>query len=392
MPSSAAAASTSEATPTAAVKELCATLQGQLGAEPVDLCVAFVGARHATQAAEVTAGLRDALRPRVLVGVTSAGAIADAQEFETPEVSAVWAARLPGVDLTPLRYAAPSTEGATEPATLTAAGLWQPPPAAADAIVVLADPFSMPVDTLIDWLDEVGDGAAIAGGLASGAGEPGEVRLLLDGAVHTDGAVAVALEGVRVDTLVSQGCAPIGQSYVVTRASHNLLEEIGGAAPLDRLSELYAAAGPAEREAMAAGVHLGVVIDEYQEAFGRGDFLIRSVLGTPRGSQALLVGDHIAVGQTVQFHVRDAVSADEDLQALLEGLPPDRAVIGGLLFTCNGRGRNLFTEPHHDAGLIHRALDGGALAGCFCAGEVGQIGGRTFLHGFTASLLVLSAR
>jgi small ligand-binding sensory domain FIST len=191
--------------------------------------------------------------------------------------------------------------------------------------------------------------------------------------------------GVPVRAVVSQGCRPVGEPLVVTRSVGNLLEEIAGRPALDRLMEAAEAASPEDRSLMARGLHIGLVIDETRERFEQGDFLIRNVLGADRSRKAVAVGAEVDVGSTVQFQVRDAESADLDLHATLA----DAEAGGALVFTCNGRGTHLFDEPHHDATVVSEHLYGGAVAGMFCAGEIGPIGGRPFVHGFTASVLLL---
>jgi small ligand-binding sensory domain FIST len=172
---------------------------------------------------------------------------------------------------------------------------------------------------------------------------------------------------------------------VVTRAERSIVHELAGRPALDRLRDLAAGLDEEDRRLLAGGVHLGVVVDEHQERFGRGDFLVRNVLGGDRSVGAIAVGAEIPVGAIVQFHVRDAESADEDLRLLLSGV----SARGALAFTCNGRGTHLFGEAHHDAATIAEVLDRPAVAGMFCAGELGPVGSRSFLHGFTASILTL---
>ena len=221
------------------------------------------------------------------------------------------------------------------------------------------------------------------GGLASAAAGPGGNRLVLDDRLHTDGAVGALLPpGVAVSIVVSQGCRPVGQPYTVTRAEGHLLQELGGRPALARLQDLVTTLPAEDRELLAQGVHLGRVIDEHKLDFERGDFLIRGVLGADPNSGALAVGDELETGATVQFQVRDAVSADDDLRAMLAGREAD----GALVFTCNGRGMGLFGAPDHDASVVSELTGSPALAGMFCAGELGPVGGRTFLHGFTASM------
>nr|MBA2528867.1 FIST C-terminal domain-containing protein [Euzebyales bacterium] len=356
-----------------------------LGGAPATLATVFVGGEYADRAEQLRSAVADCLHPEVLVGVTAQGVIAETAEIETPASLSVWAAALPGVVCTPLRYPPPAS-GAESTAS------WPAVPEDAHGLVVLADPFTFPVDGFLAWLDQARPGLPVTGGLASGSPRAGGNRLLLDDQVHTDGAVGVALGGgVRLTTLVSQGCRPVGRSYVVTGSERNIIVELGGQPAVERIQQAYAEVGEADRQRMRAGLHIGLVIDEYAEQHGTGDFLVRSVLGADPERGAVAVGDLVRLGQTVRFHVRDADSADEDLRRLLGRLPSQRAPDAALLFTCNGRGSRLFGRPDHDAALVHEALGGAPLAGFFAAGELGPVGGRGHLHGFTASLLTVSA-
>ena len=253
--------------------------------------------------------------------------------------------------------------------------------------LLIADPFSFPVDLLLRHLNERAPGTVVMGGMASGAAAAGQTRLFLDGGVIDSGAVGARLPRVRIRPLVSQGCRPIGNAYTVTRAEGNVIFELGGKSPLERLQELIATLPPEDRALVGTGLHVGMVIDEYLAEPGRGDYLIRNVVGVDPQNGALAVGDEVEVGQTIRFHVRDAATADEDLRALLER-EAGRAA-GALLFRCNGRGTRLFDAPDHDASLVSNALAGAPLAGFNCAGEIGPVGGRNFLHGFTASIALL---
>jgi small ligand-binding sensory domain FIST len=223
----------------------------------------------------------------------------------------------------------------------------------------------------------------VIGGLASVGMSPGLNRLALDDEVFSDGGVGVLLDGV--ETVVSQGCRPVGNPMIVTSADGNLVVELAGRSAIERLEQLLGEITAEERALLTGGgIHLGIVADEHQPAFARGDFLVRNVVGADRERGALAVGATPEVGTTVQFHLRDAASADEDLRELLAG----RDAAGALLFTCNGRGRRLFGVPDHDARLVADLTPGRAVAGMFCAGEIGPIGGRSFLHSFTASVLL----
>jgi small ligand-binding sensory domain FIST len=224
--------------------------------------------------------------------------------------------------------------------------------------------------------------------MASAAQAPGGNRLAVGRHVKTSGAVGALLgPGVAVETVVSQGCRPFGQPLVVTRADGNLILELAGTPALERLVAQAHGALTEEEVALLemGGLQIGRVIDEHRESFGRGDFLLRGVLGADRRTGALAVGDVMPVGTTVQFHLRDARTADEDLHVLLKGHQAD----GALVFTCNGRGSRLFDEPHHDARVLSDLLGPVPLAGFFAAGEIGPVGGHNFVHGFTASMALL---
>jgi small ligand-binding sensory domain FIST len=253
--------------------------------------------------------------------------------------------------------------------------------------LMVCDPYSFPVDSLLAHLNEQVPGALVMGGVASAPPRGGQGRLFLDDRVLPGGSVGARLgSGTEVELLVSQGCRPVGSPYTITRADRNVIHELGGGSPMSRLQHLARTLPDLDRQLLASGVHIGMVIDEYKVERGPGDFLIRGVIGVDPESGAIAIGDEVNVGQTVQFHVRDADSADEDLKrTLVEGLG-GREIAGALLFTCNGRGSRLFSAPDHDAGLVAKVAGEIPLAGFFCAGELGPVGGKNFLHSFTASI------
>ncbi len=254
------------------------------------------------------------------------------------------------------------------------------------ALLLLPDPFSFPTDAVLQRLDQDRPGLPVVGGMASAARGPGGNRLVIDDRVVSVGAVGAFLpSSLTVTTVVSQGCRPVGTPFAVTRAEQSVVFELGGKPALERLQEVAAGATDADRRLLAQFIHIGRVIDERKVDFDRGDFLIRNVLGGDPRAGAIMVNDAVEVGATVQFQVRDAVSAGEDLSQLMGARTADAA----LLFTCNGRGSHLFATPDHDASVVSESLGGVPLAGMFCAGELGPIGGRNFVHGFTASVVML---
>ena len=229
------------------------------------------------------------------------------------------------------------------------------------------------------------------GGMASGGRGPGESRLLQGDQSPIEGAAGVLLQGpIPMRSIVSQGCRPIGQPMVITKGHGNIIEELGGQPPLVRLQQLWKSLSPRDQQLFQQGLHIGRVINEYKSEFQRGDFLVRNVLGLDRETGSLAITDAVRLGQTVQFHVRDAESADEDLRALLQtDRSANKARPGGaLVFTCNGRGTRLFSAPHHDARAVRQEMGVLPLAGFFAQGELGPVGGQNFIHGFTASVVL----
>jgi small ligand-binding sensory domain FIST len=371
-----AAALSQHPIPAHAVGETAGQILDQLDGDDPDLVFCFVSPHFVGAFDDVAHALRQLLTPKVFLGGTAVSIIGGAHEIEDEPALSVFAAVLPDAVLTPVALSVEETPDGT------AVVGWPDLPSDPSTLLLFADPFTFPVDGFLRRLDDDRPGLAVIGGLASAGGRPGTNRLGLDDAIVAAGAVGVFLEGVDVETVVSQGCRPIGDAFVVTRAERNFVEELGGKPAMARLQELAANATDDERELLQRGLHMGLVVDEHKAEFVRGDFLVRNVLGADQESGAVAVGDRVSVGQTVQFHVRDAAAADEDLREMLAGVEARAA----LVFTCNGRGRHLFGVPDHDAGLVDQLLGPIPAAGAFCAGEIGPVGGRNFLHGFTASL------
>ncbi|MGH9184861.1 MAG: FIST signal transduction protein [Acidimicrobiales bacterium] len=369
--------------PAHAAGEVIGSVLEAVGSAP-DLAVIFATAPHTGAIEDIVAAVRSVLRPATLIGATAVSVLGGGREVEEVPALSLWAGRFPpgSAPVVPVRLRSqPSPHG------MTLTGL---PTATADGrhtLVLLPDPFTFPADEFLSVIADELPGLTVVGGLASAARAPGGNRLVLDGEIHTDGAVGALLPPrVAPVAVVSQGCRPIGDPMTVTKAERNVIYELAGRPALERLAELLEQLSPADRDLASSGVHLGRVIDEHKLDFTRGDFLIRTVLGGDREVGAIAVGDVVEIGSTVQFQVRDAGSADEDLRELVAGRRAD----GALVFTCNGRGTYLFGTPDHDASVINEAVAGGATAGMFCAGELGPVGGRSFLHGFTASVVLFS--
>jgi small ligand-binding sensory domain FIST len=357
-----------------------------LGA-PCDLCFVFAGAPHLGRGKWILSAVHDELDPAFLIGCGAGGVVGAGREIEEGPAAAVWAASLPEATLSTHQLEVERLDGGV--AELH--GL-PDPGALGEALVVLADPYTFPTETLLAHLNDVRPGMPVLGGLASAAAA-GSASLFRDGDVVDGGAVACSLAGIEVLTCVSQGAAPVGPEMTVTAADGNVIEELASQTAIERLREAIASLDAREQKLAAGGLLLGIVIDENQPEYERGDFLVRPIVGADPSSGTIAVGEQVRVGQTVRMHVRDGASADEDLRVALRSQVAalgDAGAAGALLFTCNGRGSHMFEVPDHDAAAIDDAL-GIPAAGFFCAGEIGPVGGRNFLHGFTATMAVFPA-
>jgi len=361
--------------------EAAARAELGLGGAPADVAVVFAGATNLAHAEEGMAAVAERLHPGAAIGCGAQGVVGEAREVELGGV-AVWAASLGAGSAEAF-----ALEASEEAGSLAIRGV--PDLDRAGALILLVDPFSFPVEPLLATLADGHPGLPVVGGLASARADGG-VLLGGDGQIGA-GAVGLALEGVRVAACVSQGARPIGPEMVITAGEGNVIHELAGKPAVARLQEAVAELSSGERELAVRGLLLGLVVDPNKPEYERGDFLVRGILAADAESGAITVGERIRVGQAVRLQVRDAASADEDLAAALQrgvaelGGPP----AGALLFTCNGRGSHMFPAPDHDARVLDEAT-GAPAAGFFCAGEIGPVGERNFVHGFTATLALLA--
>lgn len=357
---------------------------------PPDLALLFYSGDHLAGAAELAASLQDSLQPRCLIGCPGETIIGQDREVEDGPALSLWLGKWSRpVQLTPFRLELEET-----PDGYSLMG-WPDAIASVDpkqsAMLLLGDPFTFPTDVFLKQVNEAHPGLRVMGGMASAGRQAGENVLIWQGQVLDQGAVGVLMEGpAPIRSVVSQGCRPIGRHMVVTRAQDNIIAELGGKSPLAQMQKLWTELSSRDQDLVRGGLHIGRVINEYQGQFRRGDFLIRNVMGMDRETGSLAITDKVRVGQTVQFHVRDAATADEDLHAMLQA---DRREHPGepqaaLLFSCNGRGTHLFPEPNHDVGVLRQEAGPLPVAGFFAMGELGPIGGLNFIHGFTASVVL----
>jgi len=367
-----------------AFERATAQARAGLGDASCDLCVIFAGAPYLGEAETFLKTVHRGLQPEALIGCGAGGVVGGGREVEDGSAVTVWALSAPGARIEARHLITRQVE-----AGIALGGLPDDPDDYGDAMIVLADPNAFSADALLMHLNDARPGMPVLGGLAS-ASRSDAGCLFIGDEVVASGAVAVSLSGVEILPCVSQGALPVGPEMTVTGAEGNVITGLASRLALDRLKQVIGELEPSERDLAAEGLLLGVVIDENQPSYERGDFLVRPVVGVDPERGAVAVADRVRVGQTVRLQVRDAASAGRDLKEALDARVEavgTTGAAGALLFTCNGRGAHMFGRPDHDAGLLADAFDA-PTAGFFCAGEIGPVGGRNFLHGFTATMAV----
>jgi small ligand-binding sensory domain FIST len=335
-----------------------------------DLLAVFATGPHLGALEDIVAASRALLSPGVTIGAGASSVLAGSREVEEHSALAVlglWTDHPEGP--TPIRLVSDDAVAGLAGRTGT--------------LLVIADPFSCDAEQLLSNIRAAAPELRVLGGLVSLARQRGGNRLILDDGLHAEGAVGLLLDPqIPVTGVVSQGCRPIGDPLTVTAAERNIISQLAGAPALERLLSTVETLGPADRQLVVEGLRIGRVIDEQRDEFGRGDFLVRNVLGADRDTGALAVAESVDVGSTVQFQLRDAASASEDLVEMLDG----RTASGALVFTCTGRGSGLFGIPDHDAAMVTELLGGAPIAGMFTGAEFGPVGSVNFVHSFSASV------
>jgi small ligand-binding sensory domain FIST len=366
--------------------DCCAKLQTTI--EKPDLALVFVSSQFQEEFHEIPDLSREFLQAKTLIGCSASGVIGGGIEIEQQPSIAIAAAELPGVEIQPFHIKDEELPDLDAPQ-----GKWEELIGVAGdktpAFVLLPDPFTFRIDVLAQGLDFAFPKCVKLGGLASGAHRVGMNALFLNNRVYRSGAVGVALSGdLVVDTIVAQGCRPVGWPLRVTKCDRNFLFELDGKSAVHALYEVLEGMSEKEQKLAQNSLMLGVVMNEFKDTFEHGDFLIRNILGLEPNTGALLVGESLHNERTIQFHVRDTETSAEDLRALLKRYRDSHAapVSGALLFSCVGRGQTLYGIPHHDSLCFLEYLGGAVpLTGFFCSGEIGPVGGTTFLHGYTSS-------
>lgn len=377
-----------------AVRECTEEVREGLGPRNVSLAFVFVTPHFAAYYPQVPGLVARYLEPDVLVGCSGGGVIGAGEEVEHAPAVTIVAANLPDTEARAFRVegALPDLDGPPE-AWSRMVGSGSGAPGEEPQLVLIADPFSMPVEALLAGLDYAFPASPKVGGLASGGTSPGMNALFLDGEVFTDGAIGVSLEGnVAIDTVVAQGCRPIGETMQVTGCKGNLLYELDGQPAIEAIQDLFSTLDERDRNLAQTALFVGVLMDEFNEKPQVGEFLIRNLIGVDPRRGAVAIGENLQEGMRLRFHLRDAETSAEDLRAMLAGYnetPPGGSdasdVAGALLFSCLGRGEGLYRQPNFDTGVFHGYFRDVPVGGFFCNGEIGPVGKTTFLHGYTSS-------
>lgn len=373
-----------------ALSEAAAAARAKLGPGPCDLALVFVSqAWDGFDAREVSPLLARDLAPLHALGCNASGVIAGRREVELKPAVSILAMRLPGARVTPFTLA-PGELGRLEDGRALVASL-DLYPTDKPKFLALGDPMSCDPERFASLLNDAYPGAPLIGGLASGPQMRKPAWMLLGTELIDRGAAGVALTGeVEFDVAVAQGCRPIGDPLIVTKAEGNVLQELGGRPPLEVLRETLSRCPPDDQRLARQALFAGLVMSEGRSGYKRGDFLIRNLLGFDQDSGSLVLGTNLRRGQTLQFQLRDAGTSDVDLQARLDALPEGgSAPRGALMVSCVGRGQGLYGEPDHDAALVQSMRGPLPLAGFFANGEFGPVGGRNYVHGYTSSLALL---
>jgi small ligand-binding sensory domain FIST len=353
-----------------------------------DLVTVFVGAAFREHFVRAHRAVLDRFAGAKVIGCSAAGVIGSGREVEDAPAIALAAAVLPDVEVQPFHLDPEEVppRDASEEVWRTCLGL---PRDAEPTIMLLPDPHTCRVSELLAGLDAAFPGAVKIGGLASGGISPGQSALYGGDEAHGTGVVGVALWGnLECDTIVAQGCRPIGVPMFVTRADGNVVQQLDGRRPSEILQELYDQLPEADQQLMRVSLFIGLVMSQDEQVYRQGDFLVRNIVGLDGQTGAIAIGAEVQKNRVVQFHLRDAATSAADLDAMLHSYLADAAhrPSGGLMFSCVGRGMSLYGEPNHDTGLFHRVVGPVPLGGFFCNGEIGPVHGRTHMHGYTSSL------
>jgi small ligand-binding sensory domain FIST len=360
---------------------------------PPDLGLVFISSAFTSEYSRLLPLLNEQLSVPVLLGCSGGGVIGTTwggttQELEAEPALSLTLAHLPGVNIKSFHIdpdELPDLDSAPD-AWIDLVGV---PPSPVPQFILLSGSFSSGVNDLLQGLDFAYPGSVTVGGQASGGGLGGRIALFYNDQLYREGTIGVALSGnIVMETIVAQGCRPIGRPCQVTKGDRNIILELNEEVPLRVLRDLIGNLSEEDRMLAQHSLFVGLAMDEFKQELHQGDFLIRSILGVEPHQGAIAIADYIRPGQRLQFHLRDAQASAEDLEFLLQRYQrecsSDVAPVGALMFSCVGRGEGLYGKPDFDSQLFNRYLKNIPLAGFFCGGEIGPVGGSTMIHNYTS--------
>lgn len=371
-----------------ALQKWTENLRGQLSAPQIHLGLVFMSPKFFPHAKQVLEILRVHAKIPLLAGCSSQSLIAGGEELEENPGLALGLYALPGAELRALHFTQEQVEEANGGA------YWHletgVEPEQTNGWLAFIDPFHLDSESWLRSWNEAYAPLPVMGGLASGDFSEQRTQVYLNGDVFEEGGVAISVGGgVKLASVISQGCTPIGETWTLTKVEQNIIHQIGNRPAYEVLTETFNKLPPAEQQVARGNLFVGLVVNEYLDEFHRGDFLIRNLIGADPKSGSIAVGALPRLGQTMQFQRRSSAAAMEDMNELLARTGEklrSSTIYGACLCSCNGRGQNLFGRPNHDASSVQKQFGPLGLAGFFCNGEIGPIGEKNFLHGYTASL------
>ncbi|MBD2150322.1 FIST C-terminal domain-containing protein [Pseudanabaena sp. FACHB-1277] len=392
----------------AAVQDLSQQVLAAMGDQSLDLGFLFVSTAFASDYPRLLPLLAEKLAIKNLIGCSGGGIVGNTQEFEDKPAIALLIGHLPKAECKIFHIGDHQLPDLDSPPDRWEA-ITMVDPSTNPNFVLLGDPFSFPISDLIQGLDFAYPNAVKVGGLASSGGMGANALFCFHDYNHyklyRTGLLGVAIWGdVVIDPVVAQGCRPIGKIFQVSECERNLILGLEGKPPLTLLQDTVGDLSQSDRELAQHSLFIGVVMNEFKANPSQGDFLIRNIIGVDPRSGAIAVGDRIRPGQRVQLHLRDSKASAEDINEALVNYTnqlsleaPNTSPSAALMFACMGRGERLYGRPNFDVSLLQKHLGeqyAGLIpaGGFFCSGEIGPVGGTTFLHGYTSVLGIFRSK
>lgn len=354
----------------------------ELGKNP-SLALVFASSDYQPHLADFSELIQLHAHAPLIIGGSGSGLIGTGQEAESASGFSLLLLSLPHTKLTTLTFDEQMADDYTSEDWRQLAGKG----ADSEAWIVLANPLKVAAEPWLKQWSKAFPKIPSLGGLMSG-GERGDEIFLFLNQKTVDAGIALGLkDGVKLHTVISQGCRPIGEPHAITGMESHVIRSIGSRSAFEILNESIESLTPEEKACAAGNIFAGLALNEYVDDFKTGDFLIRSLLGADPETGSIALAAYPRLGQTIQFQLRDRHSADEELHRMLHS-KANKSVhpIASLLFACGGRGQSLFGTPHHDAVAVQERFGPLPGIGLFCNGEIGSVGGSNFIHGYTAAI------